>query len=309
MTDPASHVLTLVADPAAYPLTPALLARVRDAVGGGVPDILAEGEAADIPLPVRPPGEPEDGAAPPDPARDVGALARAALAGAPVDALVLPAAGRRKRLLIADMDSTIVTGETLDELADFAGLKAEIAAITARSMNGEIDFATALRERVAMLKGLDIAALEATWARVRLTSGAAELVATMRAHGAMTALVSGGFTFFTGRVAALVGFDLHRSNVLEHDGSVLTGTVAAPILDRDAKRTTLLALCAEHGLALAETMAVGDGANDLAMLAEAGLGVAFHAKPVVAATARARVDHTGLRALLFAQGYRAGEIV
>jgi len=304
MTDPAPHVLTLVADPDAAPLTPALLARVREAVSGGPPDVLAPGEAADILLPRAPPGPSQ-----PDPLRATLDRARAALEGAPIDVLALPATGRRKRLLIADMDSTIVTGETLDELADFAGLKAEIAAITARSMNGEIDFAAALRERVGMLKGLDIAALEATWARVRLSPGAAELVATMRAHGAVTALVSGGFTFFTGRVAARVGFDLHRSNVLEHDGAVLTGTVAEPILDRDAKRATLRALRAEHGLAPAETLAVGDGANDLAMLREAGLGIAFHAKPVVAAEARARVDHTGLRALLFAQGYRAGEIV
>ena len=264
---------------------------MRDATGGGEPAILSPGEAADIPLPGPP---------------DLAAV-RAALDGAPIDALALPAAGRRKRLLIADMDSTIVTGETLDELADFAGLKAEIAAITRRSMNGEIDFATALRERVAMLKGLPIAALEATWARVQLTPGARELVATMRAHGATTALVSGGFTFFTGRVAALVGFDLHRSNVLEHDGATLSGTVAEPILDRDAKRTTLRALSAQHGLAPDATLAVGDGANDLAMLRDAGLGIAFHAKPIVAAETHARVDHTNLRTLLFAQGYRAGE--
>ncbi len=311
MTDPAPHVLTLVADPESAPLIPALLARVREAVGGGRPDILSPGEAADILLPglLPDPPQPDPARAAPDLLRVALDRARAALEGAPIDAMVLPAAGRRKRLLIADMDSTIVTGETLDELADFAGLKAEIAAITKRSMNGEIDFAAALRERVGMLKGLKVAALEATWARVRLSPGAAELVATMRAHGAVTALVSGGFTFFTGRVAALVGFDLHRSNVLEHDGAVLAGTVAEPILDRDAKRATLRALRAEHGLAPGETLAVGDGANDLAMLREAGLGVAFHAKPVVAAEARVRVDHTGLRALLFAQGYRAGEIV
>lgn len=293
MQNPATHVLTLVADPATFPLTPTLLARVREAVGGDAPVLLSPGEAADIPLPALPDME----------------VVRAALDGAPIDAIPLPTAGRRKRLLIADMDSTIVTGETLDELADFAGLKAEIAAVTRRSMNGEIDFASALRERVGMLKGLRLDALEATWARVRLTHGAGELVATMRAHGAMTALVSGGFTFFTGRVAALVGFDLHRSNVLEHDGTALAGTVAEPILDRDAKLATLRALSNQHGVALSETLAVGDGANDLAMLREAGLGVAFHAKPVVAAEARARVDHSGLRALLFAQGYQAAEIV
>ena len=287
------HVLTLIADPATAPLTAPLLARVREAVGGGEPVLLSPGEAADIALPELP-----------DPA-----VLAAALAGAPIDAIALPAAGRRKRLLIADMDSTIVTGETLDELADFAGLKAEIAAITMRSMNGEIDFAAALRERVGMLRGLKLEALEATWARMRLTPGARELVATMRAHGALTALVSGGFTFFTGKVAALVGFDLHRSNVLEHDGTALTGTVAEPILDRDAKLATLRALCAARGLAAEETLAVGDGANDLAMLRAAGLGVAFRAKPVVAAEARARVEHSSLRALLFAQGYRAEEIV
>ena len=289
----APYVLTLVADPAIAPLTETLLARLRDATGGDAPRMLSPAEAAEIPLPALP---------------DPGVI-RAALDGAPVDAIALPAAGRRKCLLIADKDSTIVTGETLDELADFAGLKAEIAAITKRSMNGELDFAAALRERVGMLRGLPVAALEETWARVRLTPGARELVATMRAHGAVTALVSGGFTFFTGRVAALVGFDLHRSNVLEHDGAVLTGIVAEPILDRDAKRATLHELRATHGLATEETLAVGDGANDLAMLRDAGLGVAFHAKPVVAASVPARIEHTGLRTLLFAQGYRAAEFV
>jgi phosphoserine phosphatase len=207
------------------------------------------------------------------------------------------------------MDSTIVTGETLDELADFAGLKTRIAAITARAMNGELDFKVALRERVAMLKGLPLGALEQTWQRVRLTSGARELVATMRANGAVTALVSGGFTFFSGRVAALVGFDLHRSNELLDDGAVLTGAVAEPILDRHTKVATLRELAARDGLGSEATLAVGDGANDLDMLREAGLGVAFHAKPIVAAAARARVDHADLRALLFAQGYRVCEFV
>jgi phosphoserine phosphatase len=234
---------------------------------------------------------------------------RAALGDAPIDAIATTTENRRKRLLVADMDSTIVTGETLDELADFAGLKQRIAAITARAMNGELDFKSALRERVAMLRGLSVEALEQTWQRVRLTPGAGELVATMRAHGAYAALVSGGFTFFTSRVAALVGFDMHRANVLLDDGTVLTGLVAEPILDRDTKLDTLTRLAAERGLPMAATLAVGDGANDLDMLRAAGLGVAFRAKPIVAAAARARVDHAGLRALLFAQGYRREDIV
>jgi phosphoserine phosphatase len=286
------HVVTLIADRAATMLTPAVILGMRDAVGGGEPVVLSPGEAADIPVPVAP---------------DIATI-QAALAGATIDVIISSTENRRKRLLVADMDSTIVTGETLDELADFAGLKDRIAAITARAMNGELDFKSALRERVAMLRGLPVAALERTWQRVRLTAGARELVATMRAHRAYTALVSGGFSFFTVRVAAACGFDLHRSNVLLDDGSVLLGRVAEPILDRDTKLATLTGLAAEHGLALAATLAVGDGANDLDMLRAAGLGVAFHAKPIVAAAAQARVDHGNLRALLFAQGYRAEEI-
>ena len=286
------QVLTLVADPSVAPLTAVVTARVRDAVGGGDPVTLSPDEAVDIPL-----------AAPPDME-----AVRAALDGAPVDAIAVPADGRRKALLVADMDSTIVTGETLDELADFAGLKARISAITARAMNGELDFKAALRERVAMLRGMPLDALEKTWQRVRLTAGARELVATMRAHGAYAALVSGGFSFFTGRVAAHVGFDLHRSNTLLDDGAALTGRVGEPILDRDSKLDTLTRLAAERGLPLSATLAVGDGANDLDMLRAAGLGVAFRAKPIVAAQARARVDHADLRALLFAQGYRREDI-
>jgi phosphoserine phosphatase len=266
---------------------------VRDAVGGGAAIILSPGEAADIPLTTAP---------------DIDAL-RDVIEDAPIDAIATTDEHRRKRLLVADMDSTIVTGETLDELADFAGLKQKIAAITARAMNGELDFKAALRERVAMLRGLPLDALERTWERVRLTGGAHELVATMRAHGAYTALVSGGFSFFTSRVAALCGFDMHRSNRLLDDGNALTGDVGEPILDRDTKLAMLTKLAAERALPLTATLAVGDGANDLDMLRAAGLGVAFHAKPVVAAGARARVDHANLRALLFAQGYHAGELV
>jgi phosphoserine phosphatase len=288
-----SYVVTLVAAAGTNVLSAAALARVRHEIGGGQPVWLSPGEAAEIPASGAP---------------DI-ANVRAALDGGPIDVIATPPEGRRKSLLIADMDSTIVTSETLDELADFAGLKERIAAITARAMNGELDFKSALRERVAMLRGLPVDALERTWQRVRLTDGARELVATMRAQGAYTALVSGGFSFFTSRVAALCGFDEYRSNVLLDDGAALTGAVAEPILDRDTKLHTLTQLAAHRGLSLQATMAVGDGANDLDMLGVAGLGVAFHAKPIVAASAQARVDHAGLRALLFAQGYRAEDIV
>ncbi len=287
-----SHILTLVIDRDRGTLTPAIIARVRDAIQGREPAVLSEGEAADIPC---------------GPLSDLAAVERA-LEGAPVDAIAIKARGRRKGLLVADMDSTIVTSETLDEIAAYAGLKEKIAAITRRSMNGEIDFAQALRERVGMLKGLSVDALEKTWQRTQLTPGARELVATMRAHNATTALVSGGFTFFTARVAELVGFHEHHANTLLDDGAALTGKVGEPILGRDAKLELLRTLAATRGLRMAATLAVGDGANDLAMLQEAGLGVAFHAKPIVAAAARAQVRHGTLRALLFAQGYRASEI-
>jgi len=288
-----THTLTLVANRAAANLAAGLVSAVRDAVAGGRPVTLSDQEAVDIPM---------SGDADP-------VTVRAAIGDAPVDAIASADATRRKRLLIADMDSTMITGETLDELADFAGLKERISAITARAMNGELDFKAALRERVLMLKGLPVATLDATWERIRLTDGARELVATMRAHGAYTALVSGGFTFFTERVAAMIGFHMHRANVLLDDGASLTGFVAEPILDRDTKLETLRALAAERGLPLSVTVAVGDGANDLDMLGAAGLGVAFRAKPIVAAAARARVDHADLRALLFAQGYRADQFV
>ncbi len=282
-------ILTIVAARDSVSLTSATIQRVRDIAGGGAVTILSPEEAADIVCPTEPDLD----------------LVRSALGGAPIDVIASPAEGRRKRLLIADMDSTIITGETLDELAVYAGLGEKIAAITARAMNGELDFEDALRERVGMLKGLSIDALERTWSDVRLTPGAMELVATMKSHGAFTALVSGGFTFFTSRVAAWVGFDLHRSNTLLEDGATLLGLVAEPIVGRSAKLATLRELAAQRGLGLAETLCVGDGANDLDMLLAAGLGVAFHAKPIVAAAARARVDHGNLRALLFAQGYPA----
>ncbi len=281
------YVLTLVADRERTNLTQATIDRVREAAGGRTPLILSPGEAADIP------GVPADDLAP----------ARAALENAPIDILVSRERGRARRLLVADMDSTIVTSETLDELAAYAGLKEKVAEITRASMNGEIDFREALRARVAMLQGLPLTALEATWAGVRLTPGAHTLVATMRSFGATTALVSGGFTFFSQRVAALCGFDHARANVLLDDGERLTGAVAEPILDRDTKLATLRALARDGGIRRQDTLAVGDGANDLAMLREAGLGVAFRAKPVVAAEVANRVDFADLRALLFAQGH------
>lgn len=294
-----SHILTLVAP--AGQLQATLVARIRAALndlGGnaGTPDWLAEAEAADLPFTLLAPEQ-------------ATAIARAALEGAPVDCIAQPAEGRRKKLLVADMDSTIVTAETLDELAAYAGVQDQIAAITQRSMNGEIDFATSLRERVAMIKGLPLAALQKTWEQIELMPGAEALVRTMAAHGAHCAIASGGFTWFTARVAERVGFQSHHANILLDDGEVLLGRVEEPVFDRDAKLTILKQLAAEHALPLEATAAVGDGANDLAMLGAAGLGVAFRAKPVVAASARARVDFGDLRALLFAQGYRAAEIV
>ncbi|HUC62689.1 MAG TPA: phosphoserine phosphatase SerB [Alphaproteobacteria bacterium] len=235
------------------------------------------------------------------------AAARAALGTAPVDLLAQPEAGRRKRLLLADMDSTIVVGETLDELADFAGLKAQISALTARAMRGEIDFEAALKERVAMLAGLDEAALEATYARLALTPGAETLARTMRKHGAFTALISGGFRFFTSRVKARAGFDLDIANSLETAGGKLTGRVVPPIVNRNSKLDALKRLAAERGLALGDTLAVGDGANDLPMIQAAGLGVAYRGKPAVAAAARARVDHGDLTTLLYFQGFTEAE--
>ncbi len=233
-------------------------------------------------------------------------LADEALSGLPVDLCVQPAEGRRKRLLIADMDSTIIGCECLDELADFAGVKAEVSAITERAMRGEIGFEGALRERVAMLKGLPLGALQACFdERVRLNAGARTLVATMAAHGARCVLVSGGFEFFTSRVARLAGFQADRANRLLEAGGALTGQVGEPILGREAKLAALEEEAAGLGADLSAALAVGDGANDLAMVQAAGLGVAYRAKPLVAAQAHARVDHADLTALLYFQGYAA----
>lgn len=238
------------------------------------------------------------------------AVAATELDGMAVDVCVQPAAGRRKRLLLADMDSTIINVECLDELADFAGLKAEISAITERAMRGELAFEGALRERVGMLKGLAASALQQAYdQRVRLNPGARTMVRTMAAHGARCALVSGGFTFFTSRVAAAAGFHLDRANTLIEAEGALTGAVGEPILGKEAKLAALQQLAAEIDAPLSATLAVGDGANDLAMIQAAGLGVAYRAKPLVAAQAHAKVDHADLTALLYFQGYRAGEFV
>lgn len=224
-----------------------------------------------------------------------------------VDVNLVPARDRQKRLLVADMDSTIISVECIDELADFAGMKAQVAAITNRAMRGELDFEQAIHARVALLADLPLSALEKCYdERVRLNPGAAELVATMNAHGAMTALISGGFAFFTSRVAALAGFAYDRANELLTADGRLTGSVALPVLGQSAKREELLRMRRELGLTPAQTLAVGDGANDLAMVREAGLGVAYHAKPALRAAATAVLDHSDLTALLALQGYARG---
>jgi phosphoserine phosphatase len=226
------------------------------------------------------------------------------------DAIVAPDDFRIPNLFVSDMDSTMIGQECIDELADYVGLKKEVSEITERAMRGEIAFEPALRERVALLKNLPVDVVdEIIEKRITLTPGGRALVQTMRANGAYTCLVSGGFTLFTGPIGAKIGFNEHRSNHLILDGEKLAGMVEEPILGREAKLATLIELRARLGLAPHETMAVGDGANDLAMLGEAGLGVAFRAKPAVAAAAHARIDHADLSALLYVQGYRSDEIV
>jgi len=228
----------------------------------------------------------------------------------PIDIVVQPQIDRRKKLFLADMDSTMIGQECIDELADFAGLKAHVAAITERAMRGEIAFEPALRERVALLKGLAVSVVdEVLKQRITLTSGGRELVATMRAHGAYTCLISGGFTLFTNAVAAMIGFQENRANVLKVEDGKLTGDVAEPILGRAAKLATLVELRESFDLDNLDTLVVGDGANDLGMIEAAGLGVAYHAKPAVAAAAAARIDYGDLTALLYAQGYRREEFV
>jgi phosphoserine phosphatase len=288
-------VMTLIAGAGARTLLPGIAGEVAAALSGCAgPRWLAAGEACDLIFH----GEPATSER----------TARRAVGEAPVDLIVQPLAGRRKRLLVADMESTIIENEMLDELAGFLGLRAQVAEITRRAMNGEVDFVAALAQRVALLKGLPESVLEEAAARIRYTQGARALVATMRQSGAVTALVSGGFTVFAEPVAVALGFDHVVANHLDIVEGRIAGTVRPPIVTRDTKRATLVALAAERHLKLAETLAVGDGANDLPLLAAAGLGIAFHAKPSVAAAARWRIDHADLTALLYAQGYRREEV-
>src|ERR1700687_555764 len=241
---------------------------------------------------------------------DIGAIEsrlRAARGDLPIDIVVQPQALRRKKLLLADMDSTMIGQECIDELADVAGLKAHVAKITERAMRGEIEFEPALRERVALLKGQPVSVVDEVLAkRITPTPGGHELVATMRAHGAYTCLISGGFTLFTNAVAATIGFQESRANELLVADGKLTGEVREPILGRAAKLATLSELRESFDLDNLETLVVGDGANDLGMIQDAGLGVAYHAKPAVAAAAAARIYHGALTAVLYAQRYRLG---
>ena len=293
-----SYVLNVVAG--VHPIAQGAAQAIQDACGSAMPvsaiDWLAPSRAFDIAF-----------AGDPDAVR--ASLRQIVHDDWLLDLNILPSENRRKRLLVADMDSTIIGCECIDELADMAGLKPQVAAITERAMRGELDFPAALRERVALLKGLPLEALARVYAeRVRLNPGARALTATMRAHGAHTVLVSGGFTYFTSRVSEDAGFEEQQGNRLLDDGKVLTGKVAEPILGREAKLRALEEGIARFGLALSDALAVGDGANDLDMIKHAGLGVAYHAKPVVAAAAGSSIAHGDLSALLYLQGYRSSEI-
>jgi phosphoserine phosphatase len=287
-----THVATLIASSGT--LDPSAVERARAGLtDAGAPQRLGP-DAADIPFSAESNAD----------QRDLAERLRGLL-GAGIDAVVQPAAHRRKRLFLADMDSTMIAQECIDELADYVGMKAHVAAITERAMRGEIAFEPALRERVALLKDLPVKVVDEVIERhITLTPGGRTLLATMRANRTLTCMVSGGFTLFTGRIAAMIGFDETRANALALDGERLAGLVNEPIFGRDAKRATLIELRERLKLAKADTLAIGDGANDLDMILEAGLGVAFHAKPRVAQDAPARIDHCDLTALLYVQGYR-----
>ncbi|WIY51706.1 phosphoserine phosphatase SerB [Devosia sp. YIM 151766] len=287
-------VLSLIANPADPELDAALAAAVVAKTGGEL-NWLNHGVACEIVEPTAP---------------DALDLARDLLAAKAVDANLVPSTGRRKQLLVADMDSTMIEQECIDELAAALDLKPQVAEITDRAMRGELDFAQALDTRVALLKGLERKIIEEIRREaITLTPGGRALVQTMKAYGAYTSLVSGGFTLFADYFAKRIGFDEAVANVLEFEGDRLTGTVTKPIVDKDTKRERLVALAAERGLDLAQTMAVGDGANDLDMIGVAGFGVALHAKPAVAAAAAIRIDHGDLTALLYLQGYAEDDFV
>ncbi|MHC5652727.1 phosphoserine phosphatase SerB [Stappia sp.] len=300
-----SLVATLISNPLAPQVDADTVERVAAALAAGLScpsphtETLAPGIAADIVFEA-------DVAA----ADEAELILRSSLGDAAIDVVVQKRATRRKRLLIADMDSTLIQQECIDELAAAVGKKEVISAITERAMRGELEFEGALRERAGMLAGLEAAVIGKVLAeQIALTPGARELVATMKADGAYCALVSGGFTSFTSEIAATLGMDEHKANTLLVEGGKLTGKVGEPILGRSAKRERLQQLLDEKGLVPADAIAVGDGANDLAMIELAGLGVAFHAKPSVAAAADARIDHGDLTALLYLQGYTARDIV
>jgi phosphoserine phosphatase len=292
-----THVATLIG--LSNALDASMLARVcAELPGAGEPQKLGAG-ATDIPFSLRSGGD----------QRALAAHLRSVV-NSPVDVVVQLAANRRKKLFLADMDSTMIGQECIDELAAFVGLKEHVSAITERAMRGEIAFEPALRERVALLKGLPVTVVDEVIAKhITLTPGSRTLVQTMRKHGGYTALVSGGFTLFTDRIAKMIGFDETRANTLTLAGDKLAGAVNEPIFGRETKRATLIELRDRLGLAKEDTMATGDGANDLDMIAEAGLGVAYHAKPKVAEAAAARIDHNDLTALLYVQGYKAEEFV
>jgi phosphoserine phosphatase len=291
-----THVATLIGPPDA--LTPATLALVRAALPGTSEPKRLGPDAADFFF---------SSSADVD-QRGLAEHLRSLTDG--VDVVVQPAANRRKKLFLGDMDSTMIEQECIDELAAFAGIKSQVAAITGRAMRGEIAFEPALRERVALLKGLPVKVIdEVIDKHITLTPGARTLVATMRKNGALTCMVSGGFMLFTTRIAKMIGFDDTRANLLMLDGVLLSGKVQEPIFGRETKRATLLEWRTRLKLSKEDTLVAGDGANDLDMIAEAGLGVAYHAKPAVAAAAAARIDHGDLTALLYVQGYKRDEFV
>ena len=293
-----AFVATLIAHPSNPVLTSKLGEQAAEAAKASGLYWLADGVACDIAL--------RDDTDP----RAAETNLRAVIADAPIDVVVQEAETRRKKFLIADMDSTMIGQECIDELADVVGLKDKVSAITARAMNGEIAFEPALRERVALLKGLPITVVDDVIAqRITLTSGGPQLIATMKAKGFYTALVSGGFTVFTSRIAETLGFDENQANILIERDGILTGEVAEPILGKQAKVDALLAISEKLGISPDEALAVGDGANDLGMLGIAGSGIALHAKPTVAAQAKMRIDHGDLTALLYIQGYRKTDFV